>query len=104
MVSVAQIRGARGLLGWSQTALAASAGLSEPTIKRYETGSARVSEEAVAKMIATLESAGVEFTNGGQPGVRMRASSADKDSAISDEAALPEMPKKDAEPYDGSPV
>ena len=29
---------------------------------------------------------------------------ASKDSAISDEAALPEMLKKDKEPYDGSPV
>jgi transcriptional regulator with XRE-family HTH domain len=72
MSSIAQIRGARGLLGWSQTELARAAGLSEPTIKRFETGLAKVSEAAIAKMIAALEAAGVEFTNGGEPGVRLR--------------------------------
>jgi hypothetical protein len=68
-------RGARGLLGWSQTALANAAGLSEPTIKRFETcRGARVSEDAVAKIVAALESAGVEFIaeNGGGAGVRLR--------------------------------
>ena len=75
MASIAQIRGARGLLGWSQTALANAAALSEPTIKRFETGrGARVSPDAVAKMVAALESAGVEFIaeNGGGAGVRLR--------------------------------
>ena len=75
MVSIAQVRGARGLLGWSQTALASAAGLSEPTIKRYETArGARVSEDAVAKMVAALEAAGVIFVeeNGEGPGVRLR--------------------------------
>jgi hypothetical protein len=33
-----------------------------------------------------------------------RAAGERKRTANSDEAALPEMPKKDAEPYDGSPV
>jgi transcriptional regulator with XRE-family HTH domain len=74
MSSIAQIRGARGLLGWSQANLAKAAGLSEPTIKRFETGVANVSDEAVAKMIAALEAAGVEFTNGKRPGVRLRKS------------------------------
>jgi transcriptional regulator with XRE-family HTH domain len=75
MASIAQIRGARGLLGWSQTALASAAGLSEPTIKRFETDrGARVSPDAVAKMVAALESAGVIFVdeNGDGPGVRLR--------------------------------
>jgi transcriptional regulator with XRE-family HTH domain len=72
MSSIAQIRGARGLLGWSQTDLAKAAGLSEPTIKRFETGLAKVSDAAVAKMVSALEAAGVEFTNGDQPGVRLR--------------------------------
>ena len=72
MVTIAQIRGARGLLGWAQVTLANAAGLSEPTIKRYETGNAKVSPEAVSKIVAALEAAGIEFTNGGRPGVRMR--------------------------------
>jgi transcriptional regulator with XRE-family HTH domain len=74
VTSIAQIRGARGLLGWSQPELANAAGLSEVTIKRFETGhGAKVSEVAVAKMVAALEAAGVEFTNGDQPGVRLKA-------------------------------
>jgi transcriptional regulator with XRE-family HTH domain len=72
MSSIAQIRGARGLLGWSQTELAKAAGLSEPTVKRFETGLANVSAAAIGKMVAALEAAGVEFTNGDQPGVRLK--------------------------------
>ena len=74
MVTVQQIRGARGLLGWSQSKLATAAQLSEPTVKRFETGVARVSDAALAKMVAALEGAGVEFIpeNGGGSGVRLR--------------------------------
>jgi transcriptional regulator with XRE-family HTH domain len=99
MSSIAQIRGARGLLGWSQTQLAVAAGLSEPTVKRYETGrGANVSAAALAKMVAALEVAGVIFVeeNGEGPGVRLKKAR----PAIGDEAALPEIPK--GEPYDGS--
>jgi transcriptional regulator with XRE-family HTH domain len=61
------------LLGWSQRQLAAAASLSEPTIKRFETGRwAKVSDAAVAKMVAALEAGGVEFTNGDEPGVKLR--------------------------------
>jgi len=72
-----QSRGARGLLGWSQSQLAESAGLSLPTVKRFETGTgAKVSADAVAKMRTALEVAGVEFIpeNGGGAGVRLRKS------------------------------
>ena len=74
LVSVEQIRGARGLLGWSQTQLANAAGLSLPTVIRYETGGAKVSQEAVDKMRAALESAGVVFVdeNGGGAGIRLK--------------------------------
>ncbi|MDE3176820.1 MAG: helix-turn-helix transcriptional regulator [Pseudomonadota bacterium] len=74
MASIAQIRGARGLLGWSQPQLAKAADLSEPTIKRFETGLTNVSEAAIAKMVSALEAAGVEFIaeNGGGAGVRLR--------------------------------
>ncbi|HEY8066248.1 MAG TPA: helix-turn-helix domain-containing protein [Methylosinus sp.] len=72
---VAQARAARGLLGWSQEQLAEAAGLSHPTVKRFETGKgANVSTDAVAKMRAALEAGGVEFIaeNGGGAGVRLR--------------------------------
>lgn len=72
MISIAQIRAARGLLGWSQTRLAEAASLSLPTVKRYETASAlKVSDDAIAAIQGALEAAGVEFTNGERPGVRM---------------------------------
>ena len=74
MATVEQIRGARGLLGWSQPQLALAASLSEPTIKRFETGLAKVSDAAVSRMVAALEAAGVEFIaeNGGGAGVRLK--------------------------------
>jgi transcriptional regulator with XRE-family HTH domain len=75
MLTIEQLRGARGLLGWSQSKLAARSGLSLPTVKRVEAGlGPRVSDEARNKLRRALESAGVEFIdeNGGGPGVRMR--------------------------------
>jgi transcriptional regulator with XRE-family HTH domain len=75
MLTVEQLRAARGLLGWSQSKLAARAGLSLPTVKRVETDlGLRVSDEARNKLQRALESAGVEFIdeNGGGAGVRLR--------------------------------
>jgi predicted transcriptional regulator len=75
MLTIEQLRAARGLLGWSQSELADRAGLSLPTVKRVEgeTGP-RVSDLARTKLRRALESAGVEFIdeNGGGPGVRLR--------------------------------
>ena len=75
MLTIEQLRAARGLLGWSQSKLAARAGLSLPTVKRVEADlGPRVSDEARNKLQRALESAGVEFIdeNGGGPGLRLR--------------------------------
>jgi transcriptional regulator with XRE-family HTH domain len=75
MVAVEQLRAARGLLGWSQSELAARAGLSLPTVKRLEGGfGPRVSDDAQAKLQQAIEAAGIEFLheNGGGLGVRFR--------------------------------
>jgi len=75
MVTIEQLRAARGLLGWSQAELAARAGLSLPTVKRLEGGfGPRVSDEARGKMQRAIEAAGIEFIkeNGGGLGVRFR--------------------------------
>ena len=75
MVTVEQIRGARGLLGWTQSELASHAGLSLPTVKRLETGvGPRVSDEARNRVQRALETGGITFIseNGGGPGVRLR--------------------------------
>jgi transcriptional regulator with XRE-family HTH domain len=76
MISIEQIRGARGLLGWSQTDLAEAAGRSLPTIKRLENGDAggaKVSDDVRQAVQVALEKAGVEFIpeNGGGVGVRL---------------------------------
>jgi hypothetical protein len=70
--TIDQLRAARGLLGWSQSELAARAGL---TVKRLEGGfGPRVSDDAQAKMQKAIEAAGIEFLdeNGAGLGVRFR--------------------------------
>jgi ribosome-binding protein aMBF1 (putative translation factor) len=72
MATIQQIKAARALLEWSQDDLAARAGLSPVTVKRLEgQGKIGVSDEARLKMEAVLEAAGIEFTNGRKPGVRL---------------------------------
>jgi transcriptional regulator with XRE-family HTH domain len=75
LVKPEQLRAARGLLGWSQTQLAEAAGMSLPTVKRYETSGAPVSPEAVARLRSALEAAGIGFLeeNGGGAGVRLNS-------------------------------
>ena len=75
VITIEQIRAARGLLGWSQSELAKRAGLSLPTVKRVEAGTGpRVSEEARGRIQRALEAGGAQFIfeNGGGPGVRLR--------------------------------
>ena len=77
VMTIEQLRAARGLLGWSQSELAAHAGLSLPTVKRLEAEfGPRVSSEARGTLQRAIEAAGVEFIdeNGGGPGVRLRKS------------------------------
>ena len=72
----AQLRAARALLDWSQTELAQSAGVSVETIKRLEkiTGVLEATKVATLEAITkALNKAGVEFTNGDAPGVRLKA-------------------------------
>jgi transcriptional regulator with XRE-family HTH domain len=73
-VSVRQIKAARALLGWSQDDLAAMAGVSVPTVKRLEAANGLLGgrEDTSIKLRGALERAGVEFTNGNHPGVRLR--------------------------------
>jgi transcriptional regulator with XRE-family HTH domain len=70
----AQLRAARALLEWSQAVLAERSGVSLPTIKRLEPGNGVLSanHNTVIALERALEAAGVDFTNGDQPGVRLR--------------------------------
>ena len=72
-ISAGQLRAARGLLGWSQTDLAEAAKIGRATIADFESGKREPYVRTIDELRAALESAGVEFTNGDQPGVRMKA-------------------------------
>jgi len=69
------VKAARSLLAWSQEQLAEASGVSIPTIKRLEAEEGEIGgrAETAVKMIAALEAAGVAFTNGGEPGVKIKA-------------------------------
>ena len=73
-ITSAQCRGARGLLGLTQPALASKAKLGLSTIVDFERSRRPVSREAVQAIREALELAGIEFIdeNGGGPGVRVR--------------------------------
>ena len=81
MLTAAQIRAARALLGWSQPALAKASGVSLPTIVRMEgaVGPGRSSAANVDAVRRALETAGVVFLEADDagaagPGVRLKPS------------------------------
>jgi predicted transcriptional regulator len=75
-VSIRQVKAARELLGGRNSILADHSGISVPTIKRLEARDGELGgrKESRFGLVAALEATGVEFTNGDQPGVRLRKS------------------------------
>ncbi|MFT8723583.1 MAG: helix-turn-helix transcriptional regulator [Acetobacter malorum] len=73
-LSAAQCRGARAMLGISQTELAEAASVSRQTIVDFERGARTPYANNLAALRKALEAAGVEFIpqNGGGPGVRLK--------------------------------
>jgi transcriptional regulator with XRE-family HTH domain len=67
-----QVRTARELLGWSQAELAAKVGVSETAITLFEREKRRLLVLDSKALRNALESGGVEFTNFGEPGARVR--------------------------------
>jgi predicted transcriptional regulator len=69
------IRAARALLRWEQRQLADASSVSLPTVKRLEAkpGALSAHVSTVSALVRALEAAGVEFTNGHRPGVRLSA-------------------------------
>ena len=67
MITAAQLRAARALIGMDQRDLAAASGLSLPTIQRMEAseGVIRGNVDSLMKLIGALEAAGVELINEG---------------------------------------
>jgi|SRR5580700_8392049 transcriptional regulator with XRE-family HTH domain len=85
MITAAQLRAARALLGIDQRQLADLCGLSLPTIQRMEASEdvIRGNVDSLMKLIGALETSGVELINdgsvsqGGGRGVRLKASAKD---------------------------
>lgn len=67
------VRAARALLRWEQKKLAEMSGVSLPTIGRLEMqpGPLGAYVGTISAIRRALEAAGIEFTNGGAPGVRL---------------------------------
>lgn len=80
MITAAQLRAARALLGIDQRELAQRCGLSVPTIQRMEAsdGVIRGNVDSLMKLVEALASAGIELigdgtvSNGGGRGVRLK--------------------------------
>ena len=84
MITAAQLRASRALLGIDQRGLAEAAGLSLPTIQRMEAseGVIRGNVDSLVKLVEALSAAGIELigegatSNGGGRGVRLKAPAA----------------------------
>jgi predicted transcriptional regulator len=80
MISAAQLRAARALLGIDQRRLAELASVSLPTVQRMESsdGNVRGKVDTLTRIVEALDDAGVELIGNGQPsqgqgrGVRLK--------------------------------
>jgi transcriptional regulator with XRE-family HTH domain len=70
-----QLRMARAAVGWGVRDLAKKAGVTANTVTRIENG-ADAKQSTMDRLQSALESAGVEFTDGDQPGVRLTKATA----------------------------
>lgn len=99
MITAAQMRAARALLGIDQQTLADLSGVSQPTIQRMEAsqGNVRGVIDSLIKVVEALNAAGVELisenakSDSGGRGVRFREAAM---SARLDDTAPPARPKK----------
>ena len=71
VISAAQVRAGRALLAWSQDQLVQASGVPKRTLARLELGEGEPQRRTMDAIRAALEAAGVEFTNGDAPGVKM---------------------------------
>ena len=83
-----QLRMARAAVGWGVRELAEKAGVTANTVTRIENG-ADAKQSTMDALQRALEAAGVEFTNGEQPGVRMTKAAAahSADASVSNHRA-----------------
>ena len=83
MLTPAQLRAARALVGWSREDLAKRSGVGAPTIKDFELNGSDPRQGTVHKWQRALETAGVRFIDDGQksdeggPGIRLMTTAKD---------------------------
>ena len=65
MITIQQIKGARGILDWTQDQLAAAARISRPALNNLERGLTSPHAETLRRIQKALEGAGIEFIPGG---------------------------------------
>jgi transcriptional regulator with XRE-family HTH domain len=65
MITIQQIKGARGILDWTQDELAAAAKISRPALNNLERGLTSPQAETLRRIRKALERAGIEFIAGG---------------------------------------
>jgi len=70
-ITPAQCRAARALLNWSQSDLAERAGVTLATVQNFELERHSPYQRTLDRIVRTFADAGVEFTNGDAPGVRL---------------------------------
>jgi transcriptional regulator with XRE-family HTH domain len=84
MITGEQVKAARKLLAWSQMALALEGSVEQSTVAKFERGENRAEERTVSAIRRALEAAGVEFTDGEPPGVRLAARPEDRERSGKD--------------------
>src|SRR5437868_6760012 len=87
-MSPEQYRAARGWLRWSQQELADRAKVALSTLKDFENRTRKPIPNKLAAIKGALEAAGIEFTDGDVPGVRLRKKRR-RDRAASSVRTLP---------------
>lgn len=72
MLTAAHIRAARALLDITQAELAERVGISKTGLNNIERGNTDPKASTLSAIERYLTDAGIEFTNGGEPGVKLR--------------------------------
>ena len=73
MITGARIKAARKLLGWPRDRLGPRAGLSITLLRKIQDGLRTPTNEQRLGFQDALEAAGVDFTKGDEPGVKLKS-------------------------------
>lgn len=71
-ITPAQCRAARAMLRWGQDELATKAGVARATVLEFENERREPYAGTLLLLRQALEAAGIEFTNGNTPGLKLK--------------------------------